>query len=325
MPYARGYNRRRKAGGHRYYTRGKTVQARPKYYRTRVTRSPLQDQLSVYFNPFSTRTTNPKIPDGKCHLSSGLRLQAVKEFTNDATGTMDFLMIPGLKTGVLAVNTTDATGNMNYTNHADMAGATDLVQAGVNESQINKWRVVSQGLKVTLVNNSDENDGWFEAIRVSVTNNSTAFSQDGNGNYIPTGGALPGIDETSSSLPEHPSYTTGKLRDIHRHLFQLKPHTDDHDFVTLPSTIPQAEWEVGAKSPILDDSLDAIYVRIHGRAGAETPTRVMLHIVSNQEVVFDEGNAMSRFMSETTMGGSNMMKRKTTMSSVKASKKVRTS
>lgn len=325
MPYARGYNRRRRAGGHRYYTRGKTVQSKPRYYRTKVTRSPLQDQLSTYFNPFSTRTTNPKIPDGKCHLSSGLRLQSVTEFINDATGTMDFLLIPGLKTGALVTNTTSATGNMNYTNHADMGGAGDLVQgSGVGEPPVNKWRIVSQAIKFTLVNNSDENDGWWEAIRVSVANNTTAFAADANGFYTSASG-LPGVDETSTSLVEHPSYITGKLRDIHRFHFQLKPHTDDHDFVTLPRTIPQATYEVGATSPLIDESMDAIYIRIHGRAGAETPTRVMAHIVSNQEVIYDESSHFSRFMSETTHGGERLMKRQQTMGSVKAAKKMRTS
>jgi len=104
---------------------------------------------------------------------------------------------------------------------------------------ISEWRVVSQGLKITLTNNSDENDGSFEAIRLRWSAGERSMTNQTGQVPLPGTLAYTNLFQSTviaSNFVEHPTYTTGKLRDIHRHTFQLRPTTDDHDFQHIEST-----------------------------------------------------------------------------------------
>jgi len=280
-------------------------------------------QLAVYRNAFSTATTNPKIPDGKAYHSSGVRLQAVKEFVNDTTTTMDFLLFPGINNGLIMAKANQADGRyMSYPSHAVLSvDGTAITQNA--ETAIDKWRVVSQALKITLINNSDENDGWWEAARVQLSRNDALKIDDvATGAIIGTDVALtelPGVDVTRQMV-ENPTYVTGKLRDIHRHLFQLQPQGADHDFSELRGTTNTT----AEATEFWDQNFDAIYIRIHGRTGTESPTRVMCHVVSNQEIVYDEAATLCRYHSETHAAPSfAATKRAIIQSSPKASKRTK--
>jgi len=279
-------------------------------------------QLSVYRNAFSTATTNPKIPDGKAFHSSGVRLQAVKEWVNDGTTTMDFLLFPGLNNGLIMAGANTANGRyMMYPSHGTFTEAGGVLTQNA-ETAIDKWRLVSQALKVTLINNSDENDGWWEACRVQLSN-STNIGPDpvAGGIAVGTDGAateLPGID-VQRQMVENPTYVTGKLRDIHRHVFQLMPQGNDHDFNELGVVLENNKADLRS---LWDQGFDAIYLRIHGRTGVESPTRIMTHVVSNQEVVYDEAATLCRYHSETVMTPQfSIAKRAMVTGSSKASKR----
>ena len=310
------------------------------------------DQLAVYVNPWSTATTNPKIPDGKCRLSTGLRLQAVREFQNNENGDMEFIIFPGCASGLAVNNTTvgnNVLANMDHVvfeNH----GMFDSSYTGIAPNDTNhlaqqssnvlaKWRLVSQAVKFTLVNNADENDGWFEAIRFTATNDFGKFGikphtntdqafvgvrgknldGDGDANMPPEDVYHDNIWSNIGNLVEHPSYISGKLRDIHRYQFQLRAIDTDHDFNNVsrsyaihgaaidgPSENPESLNEVSheandMKKAMIDDSYDLIFLRVHGRPAATgvTPTRLMTHVVSNQEIMYEQGCAFSRYHSET--------------------------
>lgn len=294
MAMYRRYPRRRTPARRRRYTRGMKTSSRG---------SKSSAQLAVYANPFSTSTTNPKIPDGKAYHSSGLRLQAVREYTVGAGNTYHLLLFPGLNNGLIAAGILDSSNRyMPYTSHGVHAGPPNdtLQQSG---SQIAKWRLVSQAMKITLTNNSDENDGWWEAIRVQTSNSSNfvGVTDPSDASVVIIGdgepvGDLPGLN-VQRQLVENPTYVTGKLRDIHKHLFQLMPQGGDHDFNTMPGGADYTNSDTAVKF-LTDTNFDAVYVRIHGRGGG-SPTRIMTHVVSNQEVIFDEGATLSRFHSES--------------------------
>jgi len=342
------------------------------------------NQLVVYRNPFSTATTNPKIPDGKVLQSCGIRLQAVNEFTNNVSPHMQFVIYPGLMNGVSYIDWEPnvalvpaavpvnagvnpdtppdrrliTRGDMKYSNLTSFAssvpvanGAVDFPAATWNvdytqqneSSTLTQWRVVSQGVRLSLTNNSDENDGWFEAIRMPTKRNPEYFEvRQPTGPGGPYGVVVP--DPTipwiaNRNLVEHPSYVTGKIRDMHRYLFQLKPQNSDHEFIPLEKkykNIPTgraktemlaaagnadgvAAWNNNYDSlkdyltSQLDDSFDCILIRLHARPmgplppvvpanpGAiyvPTPTRIMVHSVTNMEVVFDDAGFLSRFHTE---------------------------
>lgn len=342
---------KRRYGKKRY---GRT-QRRPAYKRQSVMKSKGADQLAVYVNPWSTATTNPKIPDGKCRLSTGLRLQAVREYLNDDNGEMEFIIFPGCACGLSANNKTvdgetevaesyEGVADLLYENHGTF---TYLAEGEWNTytqektAAIAKWRLVSQAVRFTLINNADENDGWFEAIRFDLTNDYGKLNVKHNGQGATPGaggsawvspgkGAVGGnatgdtfdnIYDNIGNLVEHPSYISGKLRDIHRYQFQLRAIDSDHDFrnvdrqyyihndARMGDSPPEAPVALESlsheakemKDALVDLSYDFIYVRIHGRPAAEgvNPTRIMTHCVANQEIMYEQGSAFSRYHTET--------------------------
>jgi len=306
------------------------MRRRPYARRGGYRKSPITRHLAVYHNAFSTASTGAKIPDGKSYHSTGIRLQAVKEFTANTNGTMDFLIFPGINNGMVAAGVTDndASWGMPYTSHCVLDTDADF-PAQADETRILRWRIVSQACKFTLTNNSDENDGWWEAIRVQTHGTSAegfALVLHGDGRTVigpATTGQIPGI--TLGSFPnfvEHPTYVTGKLRDIHRETFDLMPQGADHDFQRLePGMYPPALIEAFSDS----ENYDAVIVRIHGRGGTGTPTRVMAHMVSNQEVLYDENTSLARYHTESPNALTifQSSKRKRTEGSHKASKRGR--
>jgi len=319
-------------GKRRYLRRSYGRRSLPKYRKTTVSRTHGSKSLAVYFNPWSTSTTNPKIPDGKSYHSSGIRLQAVKEVTQDAGATqIAMLLFPGLSNGFLATGTVKSFADgfcesAQYSNHGGL-GATNQQDIA---TEIARWRLVSQGMKVTLTNNSDENDGWWEAIRVNV--NTTEFlsnptnaegwqmRDDGAGSFHVGAQNLFLPSVSLDNLVEHPTYVSGKLRDIHRHNFQLMPQGQDHDFTQLPRDLANDLY-----SRLVDsNNYDAILVIIHGRGGT-TPTRCMAHVVSNQELVYQESSAMKRYHSESdVVPNFQQSKRRMMLGPHKAAKKQRT-
>lgn len=319
----------------RRYARRRPVARRRRVYRrgmiNRAGSTRLRQQLATYYNPFSTATTNPKIPDGKAYHSAGIRLQAVKEFVMSTGNTLDLLLFPGLSNGLIVAKQDPAsTRYMPYQSHGRFVGNTTLMEQPV-ETTISSWRVVSQGLKITLTNNSDENDGWWEAIRVQpgFASSFGMVNPEGDGSfYIGTtadSADLPAVD-VDKQMVENPSYVTGKLRDIHKHLFCLAPQGKDHDFTKILARFSEtdAEGYPTAADLNFDFNFDCIYIRIHGRSGA-TPTRIMTHVVSNQEVIYDEGAQLTRYHSETEHNEAafDRAKRNVIMASPKAAKRLK--
>lgn len=363
----RGYNNNYKK--QKYGKSSSYPSSTDKKYRTSS-----DNQLVVYRNPFSMATTNPKIPDGKTSYSCGIRLQAVKEFVNNMSPDMHFVLYPGLKCGLTFIDwhpqdaaqladdddankqNRSVVRNMKYTNlvtwdttwgdmdAADPAAVVPVGQAdvlnieqGLQDSPMCKWRVVSQGVRFSLTNNSDENDGWWEAIRIPMNTDNVEYGVETAANIV--GGDIDRVYVTddpavcprphivysrgSRNWVEHPTYTTGKIRDLHRYLFQLKPANVDHDFVELKTKYPlvgataisQTVHNTSLHAFInanVDKSFDQILIRMHGRVrntpglapdqqpgvSTETPTRIMAHLVCNMEVVYDDVGFLSRFHTE---------------------------
>jgi hypothetical protein len=285
---------------------------------------------------------------------------------------MEFIIHPGISNGITAFKTsldsnallTEETDIQPYKTHGyfkydnDVAtepGFPAFVQpAG---QQIAKWRMVSQAVKFTLTNNSDENDGWWEAIRFTHSDSDQFYALcndvlsgipfDGLsvlGSYVTAvNQKLFASDQNlgAANLVENPSYVTGKLRDIHKYIFQLKAHNTDHPFNCLNKRYPApnrssatadtlAETDILVQNELLrsviDKSFDVIYLRVHGRGGT-TPTRILSHVVANQEVMYEAGSSMARFHSESSMipNFDQMAGRATsTPGAIKAAKRQRT-
>jgi len=258
-------------------------------------------------NAFSLKTSTARIPDGKEYASAGIRLQCTREYVSGASGTLYLAVFAGLNNGVwcAAEKSGDAQPSghiphMGYTNH----GMLNLAeQTWMADGRIAKWRMVSQALRLSLLNNCDENDGWFEAIRVQVHpgmgGTGWALADGGSGNGIlgaDTSNTLPCIN-VDMNMVEHPTYISGKLRDLHKYQFQLMCSNTDRDYRVLTNTT-----EADYFGNMLDPAFDAIYIKVHCRKATDgvQGSRLLAHIVSNQEVVYDETTPLARHMTKTT-------------------------
>ena len=302
--------------------------------------SEAKKQLEVFHDPFSPATSQPKIPDGKVSESVGVSYQTTGTLTNAGTGGEDIMHIvlyPGLNAGFIAKNTgltTQGTrdyfvagysdaGNLNYANMDPVSRERYVVEGGTS-----MWRIVSQGLVLSLLNAQDEDDGWWEAIRfqyafdsddwkMTTTNNGTSLTSQGcvapYGYFGATGQDLPGTD-----IASEPSYCTGLLRDLHQAQFNLVGTMDHHDFTRVKEdhmltgtqdltavdlvTNLEGSFKEDAGPAVqqlvtnlVDQTYDAVYIRLHCRPQASGGSQIHYDLVSNQELYYEPHVRDSRY------------------------------
>jgi hypothetical protein len=289
--------------------------------------------MNVFKYPFSTTTLSCKIPDGSCTLSSGQRFHTSAVLTAGNTGVGWIALLPSFNNGFLY-----STGLTNATTAATNAAAGIVTAAAVAANatvgidpvpgnvggdaplvgwsavqypgqfpditygaapadhfgggpaspatmaaRLAKWRIVSTALKINLINSSEFNDGYFEAIRISMGVENDAHDEDALRTELNAA-----VTNNNTQMIDQPSYVTGKLKDIHKFVFQSRPDGLNHDFNSNTDT--------------LDNGFDCVLIRITGRtvAGADTNvTKLMCHVVSNQEIVYKSTYALSRFHTES--------------------------
>lgn len=246
-------------------------------------------------------------------------------------------------------------------------GLSNGIKWNDQNTQIQKWRLVTAGLRISCINNAVNNAGWFECQRLNIpadgthlwalipqpfgrnagyhsTNGNTNLNNPVNqapyvGGYyrnmryiisgrpymddaqIPiangtVGNGLPLPLVSKTPMHDNPTYMSGKLRDIHKQLFRLKPSNDEHDYKELQQTrIGRADmnnnfpWNLDnttapaytkvnttQQGEFVDDTFDCIHIRIHGSDG----TRVLLHYVANQELVYQDSALVTRLASRSS-------------------------
>jgi hypothetical protein len=309
-----------------------------------------RDQLEVFHDPFSNATTQPKIPDGKVVRSFGTSNNWVGELVNEAgEELLHIVLYAGQNTAMCARNIPPSIGgNTNdfaafgFTdnggaNWIDITAAqpTDETDTIFQRDSWAQWRTVSCGGHFQLLNAAEEDDGWFEAVRLSEPFRNEDFELQttsggidrNEGTIAPTGMLRQGSNFRLQSydLANEPSYTTGLLRDIKNYQFELHGKKDHHDFTTcksrvnLPSPLGGvrdlanfdqtrlvANFNTGASNEVqdlvnqfIDESYDMIYIRVHCRQnGADASlngSRLHCNIVSNQEVQYPTNVKESRF------------------------------
>jgi hypothetical protein len=222
----------------------------------------MQDYIISLLDPFDITIRQPKIDDGRASVSAGIRLRSTGQITIDDTNRMMVLyLFPGIAN---CINWQEDVGGIQGPSLFPDHIAVD----GLSVTNALRHRVVSCGLRMELMNASLENDGYWEAARVPVTVSDFSFA----GGFWRNVGTLP----SALSLSNHPTYQTGKLRDLHRYQFKLNPENVDVEFST---TMVKPEF-------------DMIVIKIMGRSAGNT--QIMYNTVSNQEIIYKEGTALSR-------------------------------
>lgn len=248
--------------------------------------SNLDVYAASFLDPFDGSITQPKILDGSVTRSSGLKFRVTGNLTLDATGAENMVaLIPGLSNGLCWV--TGPTGHLTST----PAAFPTHLDTTTNRANLRKARLVSSAVKFSLLNSSDDNEGYWEAIRVqldpmNLTDGAAPTGEDYKVN----------VQRNYTNFSNYNTFQTGRLRDLHRFLFKLNSVAPDHPFVDiLPSgTSPTADQ-------CIDKQFDAVIIRFFGRIDAVTPTMIQYDFISNQEIVYKDDTVMARLATMNTM------------------------
>lgn len=250
-------------------------------------------QVAILTDPFSM-VSQPKLYDGKKQASSGIRLRATGELTLSQTGPTYLALIPG-HSSVLAWQTDPSTAYYNSAFKGHLATTVD-------RSNVKLARIVSTGLRLTMINNSDQNEGYWEAARISVQPSDFVIDPVSGAlrykNIQPADPTIPSTGLAGANpipdiiLSNHQTYQTGKLRDIEKLQFKLNSVDNIHDFTPI--------FEPIDANMFLDESWDIILLKLHGRQQNTGPTQLMYDAVSNQEVIYVEDTSLARLMTLNT-------------------------
>lgn len=252
------------------------------------------DYTRSLLDPFDTTFPQPKLFDGSVTRSSGLKFRQTGNITLDPAGADNFIVVfPGLSNGLA----------WKIGSGAWVTGAAYPTHLGTTTDRANvrKSRLVSSGLKLSLLNSSDDNEGYWEAIRVPVDQSLTLFDTTApNGEDYrvrPGDGLFVTTYCTSPVYANYNTFQTGRLRDLHRFLFKLNSNAPDHPF----RDILAATAAPSGANDCTDLYHDMVIIRLVGRIDAVTPTMLQYDFIANHEIVYKDDTVMSRLANINTM------------------------
>jgi hypothetical protein len=259
-------------------------------------------------NPFSHGSVEAKVPDGKASSSVGSRESSagVLEFNRRRASIM---LTPNFTSPYMWTyldggdNVMEVLGRYGDRAMHCFGYVAPFVTKNL-ESPI-KWRLVSAGMRITLVDNSEGRDGWFEAIRTdsSYTKYMTWREQVG----LPQGEDRrfccnfdvnlqePGFDEVKWT--DSPTYVCGLLKEIDDVLFYLQSR-GDRNFQNIPSN-----WRGVGANYVVDSNFDTVLVRIYTGSDVD-PTvpnqplnnvKIMVNCIHNFEMVHEVRNTYAKY------------------------------
>lgn len=352
-PARRTKTKRRKTKRSKSVSR-KTTSTATRTKKSIVSSSSANAHHAVRINPFSNATSQPKIPDGLVASSLSRRLQTVTAVTNGngvlGNDIMHILMFPTLGVPIIIGNTAegkilrpDSGVNPSYVGFSGqtlssiitapflttpLSTATILANYTYNlvqNAQFATWRIVSQGLRLQLTNNDEQNEGWFEACRFNWRRNNDDLNItqiDGSAGLSTEFGVGPSpealVYASTIAMTEQPGYQVGLLKDIKKFDFNLHPKSSTHDPVEMDRRITLREStdfkeealtknfslsessnaanEV--KKSYFDDNMDCMYIRLHCRpnnGSTSMGSSFMLNLAQNVEMSFSPDSDFATF------------------------------
>ena len=235
--------------------------------------SQAKKDLVGYQNPFPD--LDARIPDGQVIASLPHRYVNVQNFVIPEEKTGHMLIYPGLDSGVLTFHTDNDGTNASEPFYYKFSGQESFIGGnyppfagvGINSpllgegtisvaGEVTKWRTVSQGLRMALVNNEESNGGWFETCHLHYkmatgdwelyspsgnhtgaydsTDGSSNIQFNGQGGYIrPTTSVVQDLLSNDKSFAETDGYRCGTLRSIAATAFTLPVFQGHHEFQEL--------------------------------------------------------------------------------------------
>lgn len=249
-------------------------------------------QLAVYKNPYSAATQLPKIPDGSRNFSLGASFRA-QNTVNSASCFV--VLVPGVHTMGYAIpggdNYPEITAGqaLAFVRPQPAAPAPGAVagEMMLGLSEMEAWRLVSAGMKIRTINNDQQNDGHYQAIRLRHCHNSATLVDNG-GHFPVMHNQVPAV----STWPNDPSYSSGRIKDLVSKDFMLAPENPEHPFIDWaePVTLEGRGYET-----LYDVSFDIIVVKLVGI----TATNLLIDMYANYEASFRSNTQLNYYQTQT--------------------------
>lgn len=228
----------------------------------------IEKYVKALLDPFDSEVTQIKIQDGREDLTAAIRFRSVGSLSCDTADASLIALIPGFSNALgYSIAGVTEVAHPAFPSHVDTVD---------NKAKVKGVRLVSCGLQLSLENSPDENEGYWEAVRIPNVPYTVVDPV--------TGVISPSNFAAFSSIANYQSFQTGKLRDLHRFQFKLNSRADEHFFQT--------------PADLFDPTFDVILIKIYGRRVAASPSIIRYNVVSNQEIVYDDTTLMSRLQTK---------------------------
>jgi hypothetical protein len=260
--------------------------------------------METLINPFSTTLKSPKILDGEIKNTAAIKVRATGEIICGTDVNTNIVLFPGL-TNVICYSTNPSGGE----NTAGAWNTADIkvdgtvfkkhLSGAVDRSVVRAARLTGAGVRFFLTNSAEEDDGYWEACR--ITNHQATydfgFLNDSNGNLAEYASKVLSPD---FDLANNTTYQFGQLRDIHKYVFKLNSEDNEHKFSPVSGLNQSQDLGNNNLTALADlDQWDMIFIKIRGRRTPSAPSVLRFDSVANQELVYAEDSPLARMMDET--------------------------
>lgn len=260
--------------------------------------------METLINPFSTVLKSPKILDGEIKNTAALKVRATGEIICSTTANTNIILFPGLTNVICycviptgAENDDPATIDKTnvvvngtiFKNHLSTTNDRSVVRVA---------RLTGAGVRFFLTNSAEEDDGYWEAGRLTSHQNISDFftKTDGSGNL---GCGIHKVLATDFDLANNNTYQFGQLRDIHKYVFKLNSEDTEHKY--SPVSGLNTFVDNTSNTALADlDQWDMVFIKIRGRRNISSPSVLRFDSVANQELVYAENTPLARLMDESS-------------------------
>ncbi|KAL7570395.1 hypothetical protein ACA910_017230 [Epithemia clementina (nom. ined.)] len=265
------------------------------------TKSPVwkRTYMDALLNPFSKAMKNLKLLDGEIKHTAGMDLRATGEILCNLNGPTNIIIFPGL-TNVLCYSS-------NPTGDGDLADFTTInldstifkqhLSTASDRANVPLARIVAVGARFLLTNSAEEDDGYWEAARITThIPGDVLFKNDSTNTYL--GAVVKKALNTDYDLVMSDSYQYGNLRDMNKMVFKLNSTDNDHKFSAVSGLNANDATSASALTDI--GQWDMIFIKIRGRRGVgSTPSVLRFDTICHQELVYAENSPLARLMSDS--------------------------
>jgi hypothetical protein len=259
--------------------------------------------METLINPFSTTLKSPKLLDGEIKNTAAIKLRATGEIVCSATVNTNIILFPGLTNVICYCNQPtglDNTANPDTTNVLIDGAVFKKHLSTVNDrAAVRVARLSGAGARFFLTNSAEEDDGYWEACR--LTNHHAVsdffFKNDNAGNL---GAGVVKALSTDFDLANNVTYQFGQLRDIHKYVFKLNSEDNDHKYSAVSGINTAVDLGLNNADALADiDQWDMVFIKVRGRRNALSPSVLRFDTVANTELVYAEDSPLARMMEES--------------------------